>query len=729
MFDEAKRAESPKPAVESDSQNPLAAFLQCAVYSGVEEPIRGVAQIVNPDADAGIKNAFKTIGVERPASTDFGSVNWHAQQLGSALGMMVPYMLTRCAVTKIGGRVLGAEAMKVNPLTPSESRAKLFSRAGKEAGISSVTGFANGTLLRPAEKNDGNPLAERLTNGRNDAINFGAIGFVNPLMSRTFSSAGAAAERSIAIPEPFRRPTSALLRGPVLPGAASGLPAGAISAEVTALQEGRSLATPIEFAESMYGNTFVGGAFGTAHWLAARKGKSSVAPESHAKGTETPIERQQDAGPESRPQAAPRGRSVSTFEDLQKTAADRVSAQESKAKRDMDVISWVLETQTEPAGVKHLLDQHFSRNSNTALESAVKEWAKTHSNKALRDGVEEYFANKTAEHSRNREFVKKLISREAEKVGEAVQRDLHNILERLDERVLRRQISTEQVEATLSNVRKLADNGYSEAAIQVLTQAAEPRGIVQGHHPTCALNTVEYHMYQNFPEVASNVVAQGILNRQFTTWDGNSIRLDSTMLRPEQGSLHHLRDNPNGRSYASQVFQMIAANSFWQVESQSRDASLRKGSVKYTFTDDPLSGRQMRDTIEVTDSTGTTRHLPDELGFTGAEARTISRQLGAPEPLKYVPKLQSFNEMMDWLRGIKHTDYPLFMAVDSGALQIGRNQRAPRSRDHAIVILEVQENVIPPFVRFLDNWNQHGPSSTGSRMMSFEDLWNHLNAH
>src|SRR5581483_7535910 len=102
--------------------------------------------------------------------------------------------------------------------------------------------------------------------------------------------------------------------------------------------------------------------------------------------------------------------------------------------------------------------------------------------------------------------------------------------------------------------------------------------IVQGNHPSCALATLEHYMFKRYPDRAMEILSE-ILNsgsQQFRTADNFMVDLPENIFNPEPGSLALL----NGRSYASQLFQMNAANVHWQMSHNLRGGeAVRQGSV------------------------------------------------------------------------------------------------------------------------------------------------------
>ena len=267
----------------------LAQFVKSAVYSGVESPVRAVAQIIDQHTaaskssedtyDAAVQSGFKKIGVEQPRPAEFNTKNWYVQQAGGAVGMMAPFLLLRAGVQSTAAKFLGETALNGAGTT-------LAQFAGREALLSGATGLAYGAIFSPSkESNVGTSsfYADRAKNGIGDMVSFAALSLASPYIGKGLNALAAPLENS-AISPLAKNLLEGTLRGPVLPGIASGIPGGFISAEIGAWKDGRTHASRQEIVESMVGMSFVGGAMGTAAWLSNRRAaekltEPTIAPE------------------------------------------------------------------------------------------------------------------------------------------------------------------------------------------------------------------------------------------------------------------------------------------------------------------------------------------------------------------------------------------------------------------------------------------------------------------
>ncbi len=237
-------------------------LLQSAAYAGIESPVRAIAQWGGAKADSAVQNGFRSIGVEAPTHAEFGSGRWYAQQLGSAVGMMVPFLALRATVGGAANKLLGEAA----------ANQSMLQFASREAALSGTTGLIYGSLFTPL--NDANLgtfdfVKEKGKTGLAQGAAFAMLGFSSPYLGMGLSKAASAIEQS-GLNTMVSSPVAATLRSEVLAGVASGVPAGFVSAEAAAIKEGR-LANAQEIKESMASMAFVGGTFALgSKWLESR---------------------------------------------------------------------------------------------------------------------------------------------------------------------------------------------------------------------------------------------------------------------------------------------------------------------------------------------------------------------------------------------------------------------------------------------------------------------------
>lgn len=217
-------------------------FVNSAVYSALEQPALGVSQFIGKNATNSVSGFFKEFGVEAPKA-DSSVSGWTANTLGGAVGMLLPFALTKGALKKAGAFGEAAESGLLS------NRSAL----GLSLKESAYTGFAYGAILTPSGETDSTAtlLKDRLVGGIGSAATFttltaGSIGL------------GRLAETSAA----GRLGLSGALRNPIMSGALSGLPAGLFSSEYDSLAHKGTFASASEVGQSMAGMALVGGVFG-----------------------------------------------------------------------------------------------------------------------------------------------------------------------------------------------------------------------------------------------------------------------------------------------------------------------------------------------------------------------------------------------------------------------------------------------------------------------------------
>ncbi len=216
-------------------------FANATVYSALEQPALGVAQFFGNDASKTVTGVFNTFGIHAPTQ-DSSISGWTANTLGGAVGMLLPFALTKGALSKAG--VFG------------EAEAGLLSNRsvlGMSLKESAYTGFAYGAVLTPSKETDnmGTLLQDRFMGGVGSAATF------TTLTAGSFGL-GRLAETGVA----GRLGVDVALRNPIFAGAISGLPAGIVSSEYESITKGGRFATASELGESMAGMALVGGVFG-----------------------------------------------------------------------------------------------------------------------------------------------------------------------------------------------------------------------------------------------------------------------------------------------------------------------------------------------------------------------------------------------------------------------------------------------------------------------------------
>jgi hypothetical protein len=201
-------------------------LLRSAAYTLLESPLKAGKQLVGADTST------PTL-VAPPAEQEFGSLGWHAQLVGNTAGML-PWVV---GLHKVIGRNASKTALGFST----------------EVKHSFMTGAVYGGLLTPS-RDDGNLLLDRVRNATTSGVTFAAL------------TGGARALRDAG------------MTNRIAIGVTSGLGAGLVHAETNALLNHGRLATGNDIAKDMYTFGLLGGTFGTAAEIAARRSGSGAGP-------------------------------------------------------------------------------------------------------------------------------------------------------------------------------------------------------------------------------------------------------------------------------------------------------------------------------------------------------------------------------------------------------------------------------------------------------------------
>lgn len=218
QFYDAKSLLRPQHEEKTDA---VSEFLHSAAYSGLQSPIEGVSQLVNKVSGREIVPQVHIVSAPKPA--EFGSGNWHAQQLGGAVGMVAPFLLVNKAVGEVIGR----------PASAAEAAGLRYKVL--QAGTS---GFLYDSLMRPVTPDEGNFFAARFRHGAVSAITFS-----------TLATAAHGLDAFGKVP-PGTNPLSRGFSNQTFNHALSGVAAGTVNAQLESLTSGKGFAST---EESMHG--------------------------------------------------------------------------------------------------------------------------------------------------------------------------------------------------------------------------------------------------------------------------------------------------------------------------------------------------------------------------------------------------------------------------------------------------------------------------------------------
>ncbi len=209
-------------------------LLHSAVYTAVQAPLKGATQLIDKTFNTNMLPSVEFM--DTPQNAEFLSARWHVQQVGSAAGMVVPFLLLHKGVGRLSAAALG----KVE----TEMATQTLTR--RVIGEAAVTGALYEGVFRPVTEQEGNFAAARARNALVGGATFATL------------AASAIAIKSLAQAETGT--VGRMLRTDIAASVLAGVPAGFVSAEANSLLSGKGSASRGEIAESMYSFALAGGA-------------------------------------------------------------------------------------------------------------------------------------------------------------------------------------------------------------------------------------------------------------------------------------------------------------------------------------------------------------------------------------------------------------------------------------------------------------------------------------
>ncbi|MGH9549814.1 MAG: patatin-like phospholipase family protein, partial [Terriglobales bacterium] len=227
-------------------------LVQSAVYSGVQSPLTGALQIVDKAAGTDLADSWRFMSA--PKAAKFGSLDWHAQQIGGAIGMILPFF----ALNKGVGLLADDGGILANPVAQATASGALY-----------------GGIFHPSAPGE-DFLTSRLKNAAVSGATFGTLALSGSLLTRAAESSFVTSDLA-----------SGFLRNGAVAGVLSGVPAGIVSAEGDSLVNGnKGWASGSQLLQSIYGFSMAGGVFGALNGL---ERPATVPPEQ----TALPVEGEQ----------------------------------------------------------------------------------------------------------------------------------------------------------------------------------------------------------------------------------------------------------------------------------------------------------------------------------------------------------------------------------------------------------------------------------------------------
>ncbi len=196
-------------------------------YHALQAPIDGLGQLLRKIP--GCPNLPELKICAEPEEAVFASKNWQAQQIGSALGTTLPFLLIKNTLRHAGI----SELMQTHYLKPGT----------RDLIEASTAAAILGTVFRKGADDDAHFWESRLKNGSVDALSFSTFCTSNRVLG------------SLSRKLPTENGIAMRLANAVI----SGGTAGAVAAESAALLSEGKLARYEELAKSVYSFAFIGG--------------------------------------------------------------------------------------------------------------------------------------------------------------------------------------------------------------------------------------------------------------------------------------------------------------------------------------------------------------------------------------------------------------------------------------------------------------------------------------
>ncbi|CAN5224060.1 hypothetical protein BH10CYA1_BH10CYA1_07430 [soil metagenome] len=251
-----------EPGISSELWHAAKDAVQTAAYTAVAEPVLGVVQLADKTVGAQnfelLRKGFACVGLAAPEAAT-GSVDRHAQMLGSAIGMVLPYVLLHKGISTGAAKLFADQSLATRAALCTTESELFSSGAVKQAALAFTTGFTYDAIFRPSDGKSASFLTDRFSNG----IAGGATMATLSATAFGLNSLG----KSAAVKSEWMK--SALIN-PISAGALSAIPVGLVQSEAGALKSGRLLPNASEVGDSIYQMGFIGAALGGVHVIGGK---------------------------------------------------------------------------------------------------------------------------------------------------------------------------------------------------------------------------------------------------------------------------------------------------------------------------------------------------------------------------------------------------------------------------------------------------------------------------
>lgn len=246
-------------------------------------------------------------------------------------------------------------------------------------------------------------------------------------------------------------------------------------------------------------------------------------------------------------------------------------------------------------------------------------------------------------------------------------------------------------------------------AEQVIDQAAHPTEIDQGNHNTCNVTTIESRTYTRTPSIAAKLVADVIVDGQFVSPHGVTVKLTPRTYDDES-----ILPIASTRSHASEIFQRTAINLHWKLAGRYNGHDIRYEQVKAPggedtgerLLDGTLKGRVLEKSPNLDD------HVLCEISnlVTGKSEKGIilcnERNLCGKDTSE-ITKIKSENDLADAIKRLKaENKLPAILRVDCTSEPFFSDSRGGAaggsSGAHVVTVRDISGS--PPRIMVDNQW-------------------------
>jgi hypothetical protein len=246
------------PARERHRAGVVSQFTDAALHAALQAPANGITQAIDGIAGTNLHDRVKNNEwFAAPQEEKFGSLDWHVQQLGTAVGVAADFIVLNKGLKGLASGLSGLKAVG-NSGIPARALSTFVSKPMVSA---TVAGGIYDGLFRESAGSE-NLLGSRLKQAGIGAATFATLSGTSSLL-RSATASGVVG----------RGVTSRVLGSQTASGFLSGIPAGIVSAELSSGGQ----ASFEDLYKSAYGFAFVGGTIGSAGSLANKVASRSTA--------------------------------------------------------------------------------------------------------------------------------------------------------------------------------------------------------------------------------------------------------------------------------------------------------------------------------------------------------------------------------------------------------------------------------------------------------------------